>query len=547
MQSASDWIGLKPAFVPPGSGRLDQTRWLEQRAEALLSAECVEGCIPAGYTYFGQFIVHDVSFHRPAIGGGKNRRSVCFDLDSVYGDGPHGSPHLYDDDDRYRLRIGHAQWNPRPEATPRVEWDLPRVGAMVIQSARLRRELMSSERYRELAKPLERTVGRLRHLPAMDGPWVRLVGGEILRCGSDSVVILRTSALIGDPRNDENVLVGQMHLAFLQLHNRLMQEARESAQNESDAEAFEWARSQVRLRFQHAILHDYLLEICSKEVVDRVVERAVTVLKGEAGGGSLGSLIREPRIPDEFALAGFRFGHAMVRTTYDLNARVRGIPILAPGAMVHPQEDLRGGKQLPPDWSVDWRRFFQVSDVDPPPQMAHGIAPCVDSRLGMIHDGGAPSLPARTLLAGFEKGLPSGQTLAKAIKAPVRGGEELPLWEYVLREAPERRCPLGARKHGDATGPALGPVGNTIVAETIVGILASDPSGIFRTVEYPEWRYEARRDYGILQLLEEAGVLELEPPMELPRGGRSSPGESGVAPLPPRPVPLEQGEHGAGQ
>ena len=58
--------------------------------------------IPGGFTYFGQFIDHDITLDLTSIGdkekdplGIENFRTPSVDLDCVYGLGPDGSPHLY--------------------------------------------------------------------------------------------------------------------------------------------------------------------------------------------------------------------------------------------------------------------------------------------------------------------------------------------------------------------------------------------------------------------------------------------------------------------
>ena len=58
--------------------------------------------IPAGFTYLGQFVDHDITLDLTSLGdkekdplGIENFRTPSLDLDSVYGLGPDGSPHLY--------------------------------------------------------------------------------------------------------------------------------------------------------------------------------------------------------------------------------------------------------------------------------------------------------------------------------------------------------------------------------------------------------------------------------------------------------------------
>jgi hypothetical protein len=102
------------------------------------------------------------------------------------------------------------------------------------------------------------------------------------------------------------------------------------------------------------------------------------------------------------------------------------------------------------------------------------------------------SLASRNLVRGRQLGLPSGQAVARNVgDVPVVSNDdvgfdailsdhgqdedtEMPLWYYVLAEA--------AHLTG---GDHLGPVGSRIVAETLVGLIDSDPSS-YRTV-HPGW------------------------------------------------------------
>jgi hypothetical protein len=66
----------------------------------------------AGVTFLGQFLDHDMTFDTGSRLGtpanprrSRNTRRPFFDLDSVYGDGPIGSPQLYEKADRAKLRV----------------------------------------------------------------------------------------------------------------------------------------------------------------------------------------------------------------------------------------------------------------------------------------------------------------------------------------------------------------------------------------------------------------------------------------------------------
>jgi hypothetical protein len=58
--------------------------------------------VPAGYTYLGQFIDHDITFDTTALQeiivdplAVRNFRTPMLDLDSLYGSGPNVQPYLY--------------------------------------------------------------------------------------------------------------------------------------------------------------------------------------------------------------------------------------------------------------------------------------------------------------------------------------------------------------------------------------------------------------------------------------------------------------------
>src|SRR3954451_3281265 len=69
-----------------------------------------ESGIPALYTYFGQFVDHDITFD-PASSLQKQNdpdalvdfRNPAFDLDNVYGRGPGDQPYIYDNSDAFLL------------------------------------------------------------------------------------------------------------------------------------------------------------------------------------------------------------------------------------------------------------------------------------------------------------------------------------------------------------------------------------------------------------------------------------------------------------
>src|SRR5439155_2683628 len=129
--------------------------------------------ITAGVTYFGQFIDHDLTFD-PASSLIKQNdpdalvdfRNPQFDLDNVYGRGPDDQPYLYEADGR------HFQLGRRLTGNP------------------------SDPNTRDVPRHASETGG------------------------ADA----RARALIGDPRNDENVIISQLQAVMLRFHNRLADE-----------------------------------------------------------------------------------------------------------------------------------------------------------------------------------------------------------------------------------------------------------------------------------------------------------------------------------
>lgn len=422
-----------PAWVPPGAS--DAAKEQNIRAIAALMVE-PEGPpdvpagdnpgIPVGYTYFGQFVDHDITFD-PASSLSKqndpdrlhNFRTPRFDLDSLYGEGPDDEPFMYDQRPgrRGEFLVGEGSSPP--------EHDLPRNG--------------------------------------------------------------QGTALIGDPRNDENIIVGQLQLAFLKLHNAIL--TRVVAEEKlTGREAFHRAQNLLRWHYQWVVLFDFLPRICGQDVVDDVIRPS-----GPKSGFTFNlrfyKFKEAPFMPVEFSAAAYRFGHSQIRQRYDLNNIVTGVPVfLPPEQNPGPLADLRGFRQLPGMWTLDWRRFLQLGSSSP--QLTRRIDTKLSRALSSIPAGPDPSrgspLAALNLLRGFRLGLPSGQAVARAMSqvplsneqlglAAEQAGSEAPLWFYILKEAE-------LQPHG---GQRLGPVGGRIVAETFAGLAKADPASFFNVD--PKW------------------------------------------------------------
>jgi hypothetical protein len=377
--------------------------------------------VPAGFTYLGQFIDHDLTFDPVSSITKKvdpdslrNFRTPRFDLDSVYGFGHNASPHLYNRNDPDRLLTAKTKQT--------KELDLPR---------------------------------------------------------ND-----QQTALIGDPRNDENILVSQMQVAFLHFHNAIVEHLRAKKANFKKHKlpgesVFDTAQRLVRWHYQWIVVHDFLPKICGQTVVD-------SLLVENASGTTITNVLYQPTnnpfIPIEFAVAAYRFGHAMVREDYSLNDIIFASIF---GRLNQPLSHLGGGRILPADWQIKWPLFFKFPGRGNP-QSSRKIdsklaAPLLKLPAQVIgqkefdRDPKRRSLATRNLLRGKRLKVPSGQAVATEMgETPLDNsalgltdpgwGGEAPLWFYVLKES----------EKAPTSGKRLGPVGARIVAEVMLGILDRD-------------------------------------------------------------------------
>jgi hypothetical protein len=290
-------------------------------------------------------------------------------------------------------------------------------------------------------------------------------------------------ALLGDPRNDTQVFLSQMQVAFIRAHNSLVDGLR--ADGVAERELFAEGRRALSWHYQWLIVNDFLPGAVGRELVDELLDDGPRYYQPQP----------EPFIPLEFADAAFRYGHSQIRQLYRLQ----------PGGPARPLfPDLIGFGPVG-DRRVDWSLLFDVPG-HPPAQRAKPI----DGRLphtlielptvitGEVEHPAHHSLAARDLERGKGTDLPSGESVARALGVqPLRRDDiglgrygwvgETPLWLYVLREA--------AMQHG---GERLGAVGGRIVGEVLVGIICSD-SESYLAVD-PTWTPTLPRHEGGFRL-----------------------------------------------
>jgi len=375
--------------------------------------------IPAGFTYLGQFIDHDLTFD-PTSSLEKqndpqaiqNFRSAALALDAVYGAGPEVSPFFYDARDPNRMRLG-------PNKS-----DLPRI---------------------------------------------------------DSA----GTPVIADPRNDENFIVAQLLVAFLNFHNYVVKREPQHAIG-----IFERAQRIVRWHYQWIIRHEYLPKIVDPEVIKEFEKFGCRLFRWSGD---------HPFMPVEFSLAAFRFGHSQIREEYDIRPGVDGSSVTL--------QNLFGRHSIKKLGEIDWGLFFPfpgrecqfsrpigfrlVRPLMDLPKVATGDGR-KDSARHLGSDESPKSLAYLDVRRGQAFALPAGTAVAKQIashvdlpkdkvlhpqqvwnpineillqqdKPRIPEDTSVPLWLYILMEAQLFH-----------SGAHLGPVGSWIVAEVIMGLLRAD-------------------------------------------------------------------------
>ena len=424
-----------------------------------------ESGIPALYTYFGQFIDHDITFD-PASSLQKQNdpdalvdfRTPAFDLDNVYGRGPGDQPYMYDGGNSFLL--GEELDGGDPNAR-----DLPRTN-----------------------------------------------GSPLLPPGDDHP----RRALIGDPRTDENSIVSQLQGLFLRFHNRTVAE--------NPALEFADIQKLVRFHYQYVVLNDFLPRIVQSSVLKD--------LKSASGQYDEGKIKffhwkREPFMPIEFSVAAYRLGHSMIRPGYRLNDNDFTLLPIFPVPTQGLNEGLTGFRAMIPQWGIDWGRFIDIdirkydgTDAENKKRLQfayrldtslvnplHNLPPSVASN--------PSSLAQRNLERGWRLGLPSGQSVAKAMRLqPLADADILigkatdakdpkiksvvdvskvfanncPLWTYILAEAMRNQelVKIPVIEDQSITTPRLGPVGGRIVAEVFLGLMFGDPHSLLSLD--PHWQ-----------------------------------------------------------
>ena len=444
--------------------------------------------IPAGFTYLGQFIDHDMTFDKTNVTLGANispaallqGRSPSLDLDSLYGAGPQDpdSAKFYESDGLH-LKMGKTRADAGIPA--KNGFDLPR--------------------------------------------------------GAGNTQAKKRRAIVPDPRNDENLAVAQTHLAFSRFHNRVVDTQLGGV---PASQKFAVAREIVTKHYQWMIRTDYLPRICAPGVVKNVFDNGRKAFEVGVDPTTV------PTMPIEFSVAAFRLGHAMVRRAYNWNK------IFDDGAgtldllffFSATGGDLGGDTRLPSSWIADWRRLYDFGDagkqnlvvpaskfnramridttlVDPLKHLPPGAfggpnVPFNDPRANLafrnLTRAKMVKLATGQQMATFLKG--KGVTLTKLTKPQIRDGKngapldaltppqrqavlrDTPLWFYILREAEfggGRVKGVGARIVAETFHRAIEGSQHSIVRDTSFSPSLGPNSNTFRMVDLLLFAFEEKK------------------------------------------------------
>jgi hypothetical protein len=398
---------------------------------------------PSGFVYLGQFLAHDLTRDETRLEHAsaapeqtRNFHAPRLNLESVYGGGSKKSPDLYD-----RSEIGSETF------------------------------LLGNTRAISPKK-----------IPSTPDDFHRRNG----------------SPLLADDRNDQHLILAQLHVVFLQFHNRVVDYLKGGASFDEafpNETIFETARRLVVWHYQWIVRNEFLKWFILPEILADIERHGPRFFKPARGE-------EIPALPVEFTQAAFRFGHSMVQPQYEIN---QWIGLVRLSGLLRRTRAGESGESLPANQVVDWDRFTRTWGGNA--NFAENIDTLISedmfnlpaAAMPIFSKAAPPPLPQMTLVRGSRIGLPSGQEACRAAgvrpltSAQIgfdnegneflrnRGmNEKTPLWYYLLREAEI----LGIRRFRG--GECLGPLGSRIVAEVLLGVMTADPEHYLNL--NPNWR-----------------------------------------------------------
>ena len=442
---------------------------LTELGDAMFYAKEREGTLTPriGYTYFGQFLGHDLTHDPTPLAGPYNEaertpnfRTARFDLDHVYGDGPEGSPYLYEGEE------GAETF---------------KIGATV-------------------------PGGYRRDLPVERG---HVLVGDLQ-----------------DTRNLDNLLLRQLHVVFLKFHNEAIRQLQTNRAMSDTAESlgggtlFERARRLVCWHYQWIIRHDYLPRILHNDAWHHGAGHSRS--KAENGFSvPIEFSLAAFRFGHSMVRNAYRLNCRQKRVTIEnlmrLGQKAEAIP---DDYLVEWGTFFDGLPTSGPQASSSY--------IDTSVSRAMHRLSAQTIRLANSLESAIPSnLPARTLLRGARAQLPTAQEVAEVLlkQGRMKPGDVLnrdelerdtcdrsgtvvqkhrlagrtPLFYYILKEAELK-----------ADGFTLGPLGSQIVFEVIQGALETDPDSFVSVPgskwRLPRWRFPNGSERPINSLI---GIIQL--------------------------------------
>jgi heme peroxidase len=432
-----------------------------------------ESGIPALYTYFGQFVDHDITFDPMTTliqhsdpDALTDFRTPALDLDNVYGRGPGDQPYMYASDGT-KFLLGDTLDN----------------GA--------------------------RDLARNNANPAR--------------------------ALIGDPRNDENSIVSQFQALMLRFHNRVV-ELHPDLEFPKLQKIVRWHYQWVVIHdFLPRIVCSSVLDALKTNNKYDYKKLEFYRWKNEPFMPVEFS-VAAYRLGHSMVRPGYRLNDddATLLPIFPVPDGVPGVPAgglpdgLAGFQAMAKNRGIDWGRFIdvgsPRPYGGDPDEIKPASaEMKQRLQFAYRLDTSLVTPLGHLPASVAsdkpPSLAQRNLLRGFELGLPTGQAVAKAMGVKPLTDDEIiigkavddpadddvvgsiskvlqsaafrencPLWTYILAEAARNRTSVTVPVKPETTTistPQLGPVGGRIVAEVFLGMLFGD-NGSFLSAD-PDW------------------------------------------------------------
>ncbi len=380
-------------------------------AKRMISGISYATSTPSGYTYLGQMVAHDIV---PTTNKFASTRRVTpfLNLDSIYGDFPSYF---------YQFATDHI---------PFFNAD----GTFKIQQS-------VNPNTNQLVYDFFRVTQQQKHI-----------------------------AMIPESRNDENIIVAQLHLLWQRLHNKLLH----TGIAENAWQAKQW----VTLLFQMVIQNEFAKAFLDPKVYDAYF----------AKGQHFFDKWDHQAIPDFFRYGAFRFGHSAVRPSYKLNAAHNGSRLV---------QLIQKARPFKPEQQIDWQLFFSPeTDV-----RAMQIDTNISFGMSQVNSANPTqddiNVVMRNLQAGFNHDLPKGtefcatlveqntketleqldfrlltnEHLRNSSMGEVDGLtiESLPLWLYVLLEASSQH-----------DGDKLGVLGSILVSEVVMNAIHQSEISIYQ-------------------------------------------------------------------